>query len=1527
MNISQVNRSYIFSITAYFILLPIILIASKENKSTNKIPINQSAFTENKGQIIDQNNTPNPGVLYLLNTPGMNVQLRKTGFSYDIYSIEYKINPNPIISKNQNPVHPSPENDSLVPEYHFHRIDLTLVEASSECKIIPSAQSGDYLNYYTAYTPVGGIKNIRQYGKITYKDIYPAIDLEFYTYHEQGFKYNFVIHPGGKISDIKLKITGPDQINFNDGTLQFQTSVGDVQESIPNSYYQLYDTKVEIKAHFRLLKDGAFGLIADDEVPANSTLVIDPIPGRIWATYYGGSGYDQTTYIKIRNGYLYMNGFTNSLNNIATTGSFMSTYGGGSWDCFLGKLNSAGQPVWMTYFGGPGSDQTGAISLDSWGHIYMSGYTSSDTNIATPGAFLTTYSGIHDAFLAKFDSNGQRIWATYYGAGDELANGCATDNDGNVYISGITNSTTGIATSGSHQPVYGGDEDDFLVKFDSSGQRLWGTYYGGSFVDDGCLCATDGSGNIYLSGQTGSGNNISTPGSHQPIIGSGPGNSLRDGFLVKFDSNGVRQWGTYYGGTGDDDVGSLLVQDNGTIYFTGSTGSPNNISTAGSFQPVFIGPDDAYFAKFTTNGVRVWGTYYGGTAYENLYVGAIDDNGYVFLSGSSGSTSNIATPEAYQTSLKGTWDAILVKFTPNGQRVWGTYYGDTTIDFAYLCAVTGDTIYMTGGTNSIAHVATPGSHQESYGGGTYDGLLVKFIDCNVPDSATQITGPTSFCIPSSGLPFSIQPITNATSYYWTVPPGATIVSGQNTTSITVDFSAGAVSGPIRVRGVNSCWMGEPTTCFIHVLPRPVPTVTGSDTSCIGLTNIYTTEAGKTQYSWNVSSGGVLFSGGTPADNFANFIWNGSGPQWIKVNYTDTNGCSAASPTKFDLIVLPGDSVKVVINASFNNICAGIPVTFTALPTNGGSIPSYQWKVNGINAGTNSTVYTYSPNNGDIVACILTSSNTICTTNNPATSNSITMIVNPNLPVSVSVSPSSNPVCTGITVTFTATPIHGGITPGYQWKANGIIVGTNSSTYAYIPLNNDVITCTLTSSETCTTGNPAISNPVTMTVNLNLPVIISITASSNPFCIGGSVTFTATPTHGGITPSYQWKVNGLNVGINNSTYTYNPISGDLVTCVLTSSDLCVTGNPATSNSISMIGNTGLPAGVTIAAIPNPFCPGTSVMFTATPNNGGANPSYQWKVNGINAGPNAPVYTFNPANNDSVRCIMTSNLNCVSGNPATSNKIILSGTLAPIITFTLCFDSITTINAKPIKLKRGIPLGGTFSGPGVSANIFNPATAGIGTKIITYSYTNAAFCSASKTKTIIVQATPAFMCGNNLTDIRDGKSYSTIQIGSQCWMAANLNYGTMISSSSHQRDNCINEKYCYNDLVANCGNQTYYQWDEIMRYDDTPAQQGLCPPAWHVPTEAEWNTLFAFYTNNGFAGSPLKYSGFSGFNALLSGVNHLNRQWDFNDFATFFWSSTPYGPYKALSHGMNDYNPSVSFYPSSRANAFSIRCLKD
>ncbi|MCX6249859.1 MAG: PKD domain-containing protein [Bacteroidetes bacterium] len=166
------------------------------------------------------------------------------------------------------------------------------------------------------------------------------------------------------------------------------------------------------------------------------------------------------------------------------------------------------------------------------------------------------------------------------------------------------------------------------------------------------------------------------------------------------------------------------------------------------------------------------------------------------------------------------------------------------------------------------------------------------------------------------------------------------------------------------------------------------------------------------------------------------------------------------------------------------MCDGTTVTFTATSVNEGSNPSYQWQVNGINAGTNSPSFAYTPANNDMVNCILTSSITFaytpvnndmvnciltssitCPTSNPATSNIINMTVNPLMPVSVTVSASANPVCEGTTVTFSATPVNEGSNPSYQWQVNGINAGTNSPSFAYTPANNDMVNCILTSSIT------------------------------------------------------------------------------------------------------------------------------------------------------------------------------------------------------------------------------------------------------------------------------------------------------------------------------------------------------------------------------------------------------------------------------------------------------------------------------
>ena len=268
-------------------------------------------------------------------------------------------------------------------------------------------------------------------------------------------------------------------------------------------------------------------------------------------------------------------------------------------------------------------------------------------------------------------------------------------------------------------------------------------------------------------------------------------------------------------------------------------------------------------------------------------------------------------------------------------------------------------------------------------------------------------------------------------------------------------------------------------------------------------------------------------------------------------------------------------------------------------------------------------------------------------------------------------------------------------------------------------------------------------------------------------------------------------------------------------------------------------------------------------------------------------------------------------------------------SPMVTFAACVDQVTSVDAKPFSLKGGLPLNGIYSGPGVSAGMFTPSVAGAGISTVKYTYVNAYGCTAGNILNIEVKPAPSFSCGSGqFTDVRDNASYPAVQIGTQCWLAVNLNYGSMVPSSQPQADNCVPEKYCYNNDPAGCVSfGGLYQWDEMMQYGNSPGSQGFCPPGWHVPDESDWNVLFSFYYGEALAGGFLQYHTASDFQALMVGVLYANHSWKFNDLAAIFWTSALSGSLSALSFGMNKVDYSVSRYLSAKTNAFPVRCLHD
>jgi hypothetical protein len=553
-----------------------------------------------------------------------------------------------------------------------------------------------------------------------------------------------------------------------------------------------------------------------------------------------------------------------------------------------------------------------------------------------------------------------------------------------------------------------------------------------------------------------------------------------------------------------------------------------------------------------------------------------------------------------------------------------------------------------------------------------------------PAAAGSITGPATVCAGQTNVVYSVPAIGNATQYVWTVPANVNIISGSTTNSITVNFLSNASSGSISVAGKNNgCANGSSSSIAITVNQPSVASVsiaTNTGTIICQNTNVTFTatpaNGGTTPvYQWQVNGSNA----GTNSTTFSTTsLANNS---IVRCIMTSNASCVSNSPdTSNQITMTVNANVTASVNISAlpsNQICSGTNVTFTATPVNGGPAPVYTWKNGSTTVGTNSASYSSnSLANGNVITCLM-SSNAACVTNPSATSNAITMTVNPNVTASVGIIASpSNQICAGTNVTFSATPVNGGSAPGYQWRIGNTNVGTNSPTYSNASLaSGDVISCILTSNAACVINSTATSNAITMTVNPNVTASVGIIVSPlNQICAGTNVTFSATPVNGGSAPAYQWRIGNTNVGTNSPTYSNASLaSGDVISCILTSNAPCVINSTATSNAITMTVRPNVTPTVSINASPGTIiCPATNVTFTATPSNGGSTPAYQWFKNSSPVGTNNFQYSSSTlADGDVVTCQLTSNATCTTINPVTSSPVVI--TVNPSITLNSFYPS--------------------------------------------------------------------------------------------------------------------------------------------------------------------------------------------------------------------------------------------------------------
>jgi hypothetical protein len=1229
-----------------FLLLPFFVPAKTANgKSVSDGAINKPIekpaelyFMQNSGQLIDQYGKRRADIDFALNS-NVNVFIGTGHLHYQWNKIKAA----------------DLQTDSDQPsQIEAYRLDVTLSGANPNAEFIAEQKQEYYENYYMRQCPNGA--RAYSYKKITYKNIYPEIDWVL-TISSDGLKYDFIVRPGGKVSDIKLRYEGATSLKLKNGALTATTPFGSITEHAPYSYALLNGEKTEIASSFVLNEHE----LSFNVAPHNGTLVLDP--GVNWGTYYGGTADDRGyTVATDTSGNAYIGGYTttNSASVFASSGAHQTSYKGNA-DAFVAKFNRSCGRVWSTFYGDTAKDYFFSSTIDKAGYLYFAGITSSpdSTVMTTAGVHQRKYGGgITDALLVKFDSNGVRQSATYYGGPGRDDDGASEyqvwvtrDSFNNIYLCGNTFSTNGIATAGSHQPAISNNtgtyKDGYLAKFNSSGTRLWGTYYGDSLSDENMVkIVIDINNDVYVAGNTNTLsdplNKIATSGSHQ----SSPG-GLKDAFLVKFNPSGARQWGTFYGGSIDDSPQGLVADLYGYIYMSGSTTSSNNISTSGSFQPNPAGVADVFLTKFNAAGTRQWGTFYGGSQPDQCGDMAIDDFGNICFTGWSFSSSGITTPDAYQTTLLGTLDAFMAIFTVEGFRYWASYYGGNGFDNGYglKYSKTGD-LFLSGTTLSSNSIAQPTGipHQSTFGG-TNDAFLVRFgADTSTffvpPFPATNFCGGDSVYIPygvtnpfRSGNVFSVQLSNASGSFASPTVIGSRTATGAGLIGCRIPPATPTGSG-YRLRLVSSLPSSTSldNQLNISIITAPAtPVGTHNGPLCTGQTlQLSSTTISGVSYSWTGPNSFIAFSQNPTR---ANITLSDTGYYIVSVT---ANGCTAKDTTPILTIKNGPDSAWASSNGS---ICEGDTIKLFSGSKSAGA--TYSWT--GPGSFTSIT------------------KDTVRASALAAWSGTYTVTITFNgcaipLPVSMSVAPapqnhsasSNGPVCTVDTIKLFANTTTTPVT--YAWTGpnsftstvqNPTILNPTSAKQGYYKVK-------ISSNNNCFTLDSTM-------VYVNQTPSTPVASSNSPLCSGDTLRLNSSSTPGCV---YSWQGPPIYGGVSKQNDTVPNVTTAYTGNYTTTAKLygAVTGECTSKTTIAVVVN--LTPVQPTAGSNSPVCERDTIMLTASTSTPGV--LYNW------TGPNSFSSTQQNPNiyNAVFANAGTYTVKAISGSCSSSRTTIVSIKPTPV-----------------------------------------------------------------------------------------------------------------------------------------------------------------------------------------------------------------------------------------------------------------------
>jgi hypothetical protein len=574
------------------------------------------------------------------------------------------------------------------------------------------------VNFLVGSDPSAWRRNATAYASIGFRETWTGIDVD-YSLAGGRLKTEFEIAPGADAQVVRWRIDGADAIRLErGGELVVSAGTEELREDAPQVFQQdrLTGELRGVKGAFRILSDGTLGIEVGEYDHANR-LIFDPVIG--FSTYIGGSGQSAATAVaEDSEGDAVIAGYTTSLDILpgaASLGEPQRTV------AFIAKVAAAGnQLIFCTYLGGSIDDRAYALALDRWNNIYVAGATSS-RNFPAVNAVQPHLNGGEDAFAAELNPAGTAlIFSTYLGgSGTDQAYGIGLNRQGNVFVTGDTQSTD-FPTVKPFQAESGGGQDAFLVKLGVSGSGiLYSSYLGGNGDDHAAALAVDSTGAVVVTGSTFS-SNFPVVDAFQPQTG---GN--QDAFITKVNASGTALvFSTYAGGTGGTpglpEYGSgVAVDSSGSVYVAGTTSSSNFPVTVHAFQTTPAGGLlNAFAMKLSSSGALIYGSYLGGSSVNYANAIAVDSAGNAHVTGYTAS-SDFPSLHSFQNGLNGFYNMFITKLNSTGSAlIYSTLLGGSASDSAAAIAVDRNaTVLIAGQSQSADFPAVNAAQSTQQGSG------------------------------------------------------------------------------------------------------------------------------------------------------------------------------------------------------------------------------------------------------------------------------------------------------------------------------------------------------------------------------------------------------------------------------------------------------------------------------------------------------------------------------------------------------------------------------------------------------------------------------------------------------------------------------------------------------------------------------------------------------------------------------------------------------------------------------------------